>query len=666
MGNVSLLLYLPIVALAAISVLLYRAAPKRFDNRALAATCALTVPPLTLNVLAFQGAIRLHHPTWVAVNLAMTIPLVYAVTLFAASFPFDRRLRAREWSLLSLLPAAALVWVLVYPVSTTWIWGVYFGLHAPYFALVAYWLVRSYRRVTQPRVAAGMRLVMAGILLPWAVGLVMIPIGAVLGMPVAPNPWVAAIRFGTQLLGALVVARAALSYHFLGTRSVLSELALWLLGASVTLGVTVLGAGALGAPSGYTLVVMGSVAVTALVFGLVSELRPRWEHRLAVRPGHEIVDHALAEARRLTEPADLAERALRVLEALFPRATVVLHRATGAPPWMLPGAAGVDDALAREAAARGLLAMQHADALPEAVAAALRAARADLLVPLQAGDRVLGVVRVSGGAPERWAITEARRLADLLAQKLAVHGMYTELEQARQLAALGAFAAGFAHEVRTPLSSIRMNMQILRRKASLTESDREYLDIALVEIDRLAREVSEALDFARPLLLRSRSCPVRAVLEEAARKVQAAVVERGIRLEVRADDDLPVLYADPERLGQILVNLVINAAHASAPGGRVELDARAVDGAVELCVRDEGAGIPAEDLPKIFEPFFTTRRAGTGLGLPIARRIAEAHGGLLVAESAVGKGSEFRLRLPVQPAPVPAIDAEGAERAAAS
>ncbi len=225
-----------------------------------------------------------------------------------------------------------------------------------------------------------------------------------------------------------------------------------------------------------------------------------------------------------------------------------------------------------------------------------------------------------------------------------------ELEESRRLAALGAFAAAVAHDIRTPLTSIQMNVQILRAHAELSPSDREYLDIALTEIQRLERSVGEILEYARPVSLALTAARPLELVLDLVRTLEPVYAERGVTVhcEARADDSSAPAALDERHLRKALVNLIDNAVAATAPGGRVEVAAWTDDAGAHFEVRDHGRGIDAAQLERIFEPFYTTRADGTGLGLAIVREVARAHDGDVRVESAPGEGSRFTVTLPLR------------------
>jgi two-component system sensor histidine kinase HydH len=311
---------------------------------------------------------------------------------------------------------------------------------------------------------------------------------------------------------------------------------------------------------------------------------------------------------------------------------------------------------------------RHAPELPPALAEALAIGEplrkheiADLpacfIVPALGAERTLvGAFYLDGGLVDRDTYVVARDLSSRVAIAVQRAQAVSELQDARRLAALGQFAAAIAHDIRTPLTSISMNVQILRRKLQLPDDDREHLDIALEELARLDRSVAEILDFAKPVKLTSEPIDVGELIESTRKNLTPVLFERGVAVRIepggepsrtRTGDALTV-HGDAQRLRQVLTNLVDNAANASKPGAEVTLRASATDDRhVAIEVEDHGRGIGADDLPRIFEPFFTTRPDGTGLGLAIVHKVIRAHGGDIKVRSTLGGGSIFTITLPV-------------------
>ena len=272
------------------------------------------------------------------------------------------------------------------------------------------------------------------------------------------------------------------------------------------------------------------------------------------------------------------------------------------------------------------------------------------VVPALADRTLVGAFVIERGLVDRDTYVVARDLAARVALVVERQRAISELEDARRLAALGQFAAAIAHDIRTPLTSISLNVQILRRKLQLPADDREHLDIALEELARLDRSVAEILDFAKPVKLVPQTIDVGELLEDTTRGLSPVLSEKGLALHCEPQGELPHVHGDPQRLRQVLVNLVGNAADASAAGAAVTLRAKPADAAngngVVIEIEDHGRGIAATDLPRIFEPFFTTRPDGTGLGLAICHKVVRAHGGDIHVRSTVGQGSTFTILLP--------------------
>lgn len=244
-----------------------------------------------------------------------------------------------------------------------------------------------------------------------------------------------------------------------------------------------------------------------------------------------------------------------------------------------------------------------------------------------------------------------------------VVAMERDLRRNERLAGVGQLAADIAHEIRNPLAAISGSVEMLRAGLRGSEKDAEggrLMGIVLREIERMDGLITDFLQYARPGPPKTVPVDLAAAVGEVASMFEGRGRE-GVVLESRVPEGLAVL-ADPAQTRQILWNLVLNAADAMPEGGRVRIEARVAErpqgelpegrkGAeegppdVEIEVRDEGEGIPAEVMERIFDPFFTTKRDGTGLGLATVHRIVEGHGGSLRVESRAGEGTCFRVHL---------------------
>lgn len=232
-------------------------------------------------------------------------------------------------------------------------------------------------------------------------------------------------------------------------------------------------------------------------------------------------------------------------------------------------------------------------------------------------------------------------------------------ERAERLATLGKLAAGLAHEVRNPLSSMCASIDVLKTALSPPDSVKRLMDNVVREGDRLNTLISDFLTFARPRELNRKPIDVSQVMSALADVFRHEAQAAGTVVTTTLDAGL-VASIDADLIRQVLWNLAKNAVQAIGQrGGHIQLEAHARDQGVELVVRDDGPGIPAEALSRIFDPFFTTKDRGTGLGLAIAHSIVQAHGGKLLVSSTVGEGTEFAIWLPKEiPPRVPSLAPE--------
>jgi signal transduction histidine kinase len=243
-------------------------------------------------------------------------------------------------------------------------------------------------------------------------------------------------------------------------------------------------------------------------------------------------------------------------------------------------------------------------------------------------------------------------LLGLVAFRLGAGRLEREALRMRSLALLGTLSAELAHEVRNPLAAIRGEVQRLAADippdappdlaSTLRRIDRE--------IDRLDQVVREYGALARGRSVRNEKVDLSAELRELL-ALHRRAVPRNVELREELPDGLPKLRADADRLRAVVLNLVRNALLAMPEGGTLTVRTRLQDRILVVEVVDTGVGIAPEDRRRVFEPLYSTRERGTGLGLAIARRIAEEHGGAIELDSALGRGSTFRVLLPLDAAP---------------
>jgi two-component system sensor histidine kinase HydH len=260
----------------------------------------------------------------------------------------------------------------------------------------------------------------------------------------------------------------------------------------------------------------------------------------------------------------------------------------------------------------------------------LQAVRKDMLTLAMAGGLCLAL---------------AFAVAVTLFWRRKVAGLEKEVARQERLAALGTLAAGVAHEIRNPLSSIKGFATYFGAKFEPGTQDRELAEVMVGEVERLNRVVTELLDLTRPSELRLAPVTVAELVRHALKLVESDCRSRGIDVQAR----LPELTAllDADRMLQALLNLLLNAIQAMPKGGTLTVSAQRVKDRLELRVDDTGTGIPVQDMDRIFDPYFTTKNQGTGLGLATVRTLAEAHGGQVRVVSEPGQGTRVVLDLPL-------------------
>ena len=230
-----------------------------------------------------------------------------------------------------------------------------------------------------------------------------------------------------------------------------------------------------------------------------------------------------------------------------------------------------------------------------------------------------------------------------------VRRLEAEVRRREKLAAVGNLAAGVAHELRNPLSSIKGYATYFSERFPADSDEREAAKIMVRETDRLNRTITELLGLARPTDIHVRPSSLLEIVRDVIKLIRQDADARGIVIALH-DCEIPLLPLDSDRIRQVLLNLCINALDAMPHGGSLTLalhpNPSAPDKQIELEIQDTGEGIAPENLTHIFDPYFTTKGHGTGLGLATVHKIMEAHGGSVSVSSAVGKGTCFRLFFP--------------------
>ena len=227
-----------------------------------------------------------------------------------------------------------------------------------------------------------------------------------------------------------------------------------------------------------------------------------------------------------------------------------------------------------------------------------------------------------------------------------------KVRRSEKLAAIGKLAAGVAHEIRNPLSSIRGFAQYLRNALKDKPRDREYTETIVMEVDRINSVVTDLLTFARPMEAELIPTDLTELIEHAVRLVEADAQSKNVGIEMDIQD-LSKIPLDANQMTQAILNLLLNALQAVENGGRIKVGAElnTSDSILKIWVEDDGPGIAADQKEKIFDPFFTTREKGTGLGLAIVHKIIENHSGEINLQSPLtGKtqGCRITITIPIE------------------
>jgi two-component system, NtrC family, sensor histidine kinase HydH len=229
-----------------------------------------------------------------------------------------------------------------------------------------------------------------------------------------------------------------------------------------------------------------------------------------------------------------------------------------------------------------------------------------------------------------------------------VRTLRREVARSQRLASVGRLAAGVAHEIRNPLSSIKGFATYFKQRYPDRQDDQQTADIMIQEVDRLNRVVGQLLEFARPVPVKPKPVSLQTLLDDSIKLITDRAAEKGISINIQNNTQVDEVRIDPDRINQILLNLYLNAIDSMENGGelKVEISSDGQGRDVVIQVADTGHGISREDLSRIFEPYFTTKSTGTGLGLAIAHNIIEAMGGKITVESEKEVGTTFTVALP--------------------
>jgi len=283
-----------------------------------------------------------------------------------------------------------------------------------------------------------------------------------------------------------------------------------------------------------------------------------------------------------------------------------------------------------------------------ALAGALTGAREELEIEasIRSGDALVPVALSASTLHDE---DGERSGAVVLFQDLSeVEDLKERVERERHLASLGRLAAGFAHEVRNPLSSLKGFAQFLRSRFVPGSKEERYAEIMIEEVERLDRVVQELLDFAKPVEPNRAPSPPNTIVEDALELLSEDAVFSEIGIERRLGKGLPDVLVDASQIRQALLNVFLNGMEAMVDGGRLVVSTGTADdgSGVVITVTDTGPGLSGDEIDKLFEPFYTTKESGTGLGMTIVSRILEQNGASISVASDRGSGTTVTIELP--------------------
>jgi signal transduction histidine kinase len=291
----------------------------------------------------------------------------------------------------------------------------------------------------------------------------------------------------------------------------------------------------------------------------------------------------------------------------------------------------------------GLLARRITEPMKTLVEGTRRISKGDFskMIPVRSEDEIGGLAR---------SFNEMTR--DLLETRQKMEDANRKLIQAEKLASIGRISATIAHEIRNPLTSVKLNIQKLLQNEGLGEEEKEHLDISQEGIGLIEKFIKELLNFTRVSDLNLERFSVLQIIEESLKLLRNSFQEKKIILERSCPSNLPAVVVDGDKMRQVFLNILRNAVEAVDEGGKVGLFISLVkeNGVKRIRIRisDNGSGIAEKDWDNIFEPFFTTKPSGFGLGLSNARKIVEQHMGSIKVVKKKGRGTAFEVRIPCE------------------
>jgi len=249
------------------------------------------------------------------------------------------------------------------------------------------------------------------------------------------------------------------------------------------------------------------------------------------------------------------------------------------------------------------------------------------------------------GMHQQKIIQQNRELEQIVKKRTAA------LQESERMAYIGHITASLSHEIRNPLSSVKMNLQILSTNPKIKGNDKRRVDISVAEVIRLEQILNQLLDFAKPLQMNVKPCNIFHIVNSYVDLLEMKFREKKIEVNIIIEDELPPVMADGEKLGQAFINILINAIESSGPFGKISVTFKKIRRQhhkyAAVLIGDEGEGVDEKDKTEIFKPFFTKKTKGVGLGLANVKRIIEAHNGFVTAEPRPLKGTQFSIMIPM-------------------
>lgn len=285
--------------------------------------------------------------------------------------------------------------------------------------------------------------------------------------------------------------------------------------------------------------------------------------------------------------------------------------------------------------------------------APLRELLAELPTQNTLAERDIEIV-TRGGAKQKWEALVTGFADDessvgkmlLLRDITQIRELEKEVAKSRHLKSISSLAAGVAHEIRNPLSSIKGFAIYLKERLQADSEDKKTADIIVDEVERLNRVITQLIEFARPMELKKEKARISDLVGHALKLIETETQKNNIKINVAPGNNGLFAEVDPDKVKQVLLNIFLNALAAMKNGGSLDISIFEEKKNVQVVVKDTGTGIEQKNLPRIYDPYFTSKPAGTGLGLAVVQKIMEAHGGKISVESTTGKGTKVSLYFP--------------------